>query len=106
MRKLICFGYPLFRPKAGQDRIRVLKDLPEKMQVLMVSGARDDFLHRDYQCLPKGIKAIEEIKSESKAQIQICSTNGKHNPLDGAKKGEKARVRSTIMSFIQNDNGS
>eukprot|EP00466_Bigelowiella_natans_P002639 jgi/Bigna1/86483/estExt_fgenesh1_pg.C_110008 len=32
MRKLICFGYPLFRPKPGQDRIRVLKDLPENLQ--------------------------------------------------------------------------
>mmetsp|Transcript_17373 Transcript_17373/g.20944 ORF Transcript_17373/g.20944 Transcript_17373/m.20944 type:complete len:106 (-) Transcript_17373:267-584(-) len=102
MRKLICFGYPLFRPKPGQDRIRVLKDLPENLQVLMVSGTRDDFLHRDYQCLPRGIKAIEEIQSQSKAQIQICSTNGKHNPLDGAKKDEKARVRSTFLNFIRN----
>jgi len=99
-RKLICFGYPLFRPKPGQDRSAALKSIPNNVKVLLVSGDRDDFLNRDYQSYPKGTKALTLLAKECKASIETEATNGRHNPLDGAKKAEKTNVCRRVTNFV------
>jgi len=99
-RKLVCFGYPLFRPKPGQDRVAVLKQLPKDLRVLMISGNRDEFLHRNYQDLPKGTKAFSSLAKECTASMRLHSTNGKHNPLDGAKKAERNDVSEVFRGFL------
>jgi len=100
-RKLVCFGFPLFRPKAGQDRSQALKSIPKEVKVLLVSGERDEFLNREYQTLPRGTAALVSLSKESKASFTISKTNGRHNPLDSVKNTEKDGVLSFLTSFLE-----
>eukprot|EP00954_Amorphochlora_amoebiformis_P002681 210820-Amorphochlora_amoeboformis.AAC.1 len=69
-------------------------------QLLLVSGNKDDFLNRHYQDLPPGTASLKHLAKDCKAQVTLVSTNGKHNPLDGTKKAERADVEEKVAAFL------
>lgn len=100
-RSLMCFGFPLYRPKPGQDRTGVFAQLPEGLRVLMVSGETDPFLNRPYQELPRGGAGLQALTRTSPATVTVVTTSkGKHNPLDGATPEEKTQLIQTMSNFV------
>ena len=94
---VILCGYPLYgdgaSEKAKEERVKQLSKFPKQVKLLLISGSKDEFLHRSYlakgtgkQLLIDTFESLNLLNNESKV---LVIDGGKHDLAHGKNNAEK-----------------
>ena len=102
--RLILTGYPMYGPNGKEDRVQHIQKLPESADVLMISGASDEFITKN---VPAGTatgeallkKVVDALLCKASTTIHVFPKGG-HGVYPSAKGGKGAATES-IMKWVR-----